>query len=73
MLLQRGQRRHSGTLRKFLYEAMAILNNHQLSLENLAGPLGQESLASSHLSIFFAPDEFQKEDFFSRNRWQNIQ
>ncbi|RLF66451.1 MAG: hypothetical protein DRN30_02085 [Thermoplasmata archaeon] len=76
---QHGSRIDTATLRTFMYETMAIINNRPLSPQNLNDPLGPEPLTPNHLimmkhkPLLPLPGKFVKEDVYARHRWRKVQ
>lgn len=66
------------TLRKFLYEMMAIINSRPLSVEHLHDPASPEPLTPNHILtmksaiILPPPGQFSKEDYLCK-RWRRVQ
>ena len=79
MIDQHGKRLDTGTLRTFLYEAMAIINSRPLSVQNINDPCGPEPLTPNHLLtmktklLMPLPGNFVKEDVYIRRRWRKTQ
>lgn len=67
------------SLRAFLYEAMAIVNNRPLTVDNLNDPNSPTPLTPNHLLTLKSstplppPGNFVKEDMYTRKRWRHVQ
>ena len=67
------------SLRAFLYEAMAIVNNRPLTIDNLSDPNSLEPLTPNHLLTMKSvkalppPGIFVREDMYARKRWRHVQ
>ena len=67
------------SLRAFLYEAMAIVNNRPLTVDNLNDPNSLEPLTPNHLLTMKSvkalppPGTFVREDMYARKRWRHVQ
>ena len=69
----------TSTLRTFLYEAMAIINNRPLTHQCLNDPKSLEPLTPNHLLTMKTkilpppPGNFVREDVYARKRWRRVQ
>ncbi|XP_062846427.1 uncharacterized protein LOC134325915 isoform X2 [Trichomycterus rosablanca] len=78
LLLSSGRLTDS-SLRTFLYEAMAIINNRPLTVDNLNSPNSLEPLTPNHLITMKSitalppPGKFEREDLYGRKRWRQVQ
>lgn len=67
------------SLRAFLYEAMNIINNRPLTIDNLNDPNSLEPLTPNHLLTMKSvkalppPGTFVREDMYARKRWRHVQ
>ncbi|KAM7424138.1 hypothetical protein PAMA_000472 [Pampus argenteus] len=67
------------SLRTFLYEAMSIVNNRPLTVDNISDPTSLEPLTPNHLITMKSsiplppPGKFSKEDLYAKKRWRRIQ
>lgn len=67
------------SLRAFLYDAMAIVNNRPLTVDNLNDPNSFAPLTPNHLLTLKSttplppPGNFVKEDMYTRKRWRHVQ
>ncbi|XP_051792767.1 uncharacterized protein LOC127530320 [Acanthochromis polyacanthus] len=67
------------SLRTFFYEAMAIVNNRPLTVDNLSDPDSPAPLTPNHLLTMKSvtalppPGRFIREDMYARKRWRHVQ
>lgn len=67
------------SLRAFFYEAMAIVNNRPLTVENISDPNSLDPLTPNHLLTLKStvalppPGKFTREDLYTRKRWRHVQ
>lgn len=67
------------SLRTFLYEAMCIVNNRPLTVDNINDPKSLEPLTPNHLITMKSsvplppPGKFVKEDLYAKKRWRRVQ
>ena len=70
---------NDASLRTFLYEAAAIVNNRPLTTDNLSDPNSLEPLTPNHLINMRAttalppPGDFSRQDLYGRKRWRQVQ
>ena len=79
LLQQHPGRLDEASLRTFFYEAMYIVNNRPLTVENLNDPSSPELLTPNHLltlkasTVLPPPGKFPKEDLYIQRRWRRVQ
>lgn len=79
MIEPAGTQLNDESLRTFMSEVMAIVNNRPLTTDNLNDPNSVEPLTPNHLltakSAFIhpPPGKFQREDLYLRKQWRRVQ
>lgn len=72
-------RLHDASLWAFLYEAMAVVNNCPLTIDNLSNPHSLEPLTPNHLLTLKStkalppPGEFVRENMYGKKIWRHVQ
>ncbi|XP_037394566.1 uncharacterized protein LOC119263501 [Pygocentrus nattereri] len=67
------------SLRTFFYEAMSIVNNRPLTVDNISDPTSLEPLTPNHLITMKSsvplspPGRFIREDLYAKKRWRRVQ
>ncbi|XP_051939800.1 uncharacterized protein LOC127612976 [Hippocampus zosterae] len=79
VLAQSAGRLNDSSLRTFFYEAMSIVNNRPLTVDNISDPTSLEPLTPNHLITMKSslplppPGKFIQEDLYAKKRWRTIQ